>query len=101
MLKSLAEGKSNSSNNRQFIPIFNRSPLNVNGSSKIESIDFTINKLLDDRAVPTTEIETIKADLVCRSIGYKSTCADKEINFDEDKGLVKHSNGIQHHLTFS
>lgn len=88
MLKSVEDNKTGSTN-KQFCPIFNRSPINVSGSSKVESVEFTVNNLIDGQAIATQRLETIKADLICRSIGYKSTCADEELNFDKTKGLVK------------
>lgn len=93
MLKSVADHKSSESTNRQFCPIFNRSPINVNGSSKTESLDFAVNKLIDGQAIATQEIETLKADLVCRSIGYRSMSVDEELNFNESKGLINNLAG--------
>lgn len=92
MLKSLSEAKSSNSN-KQFCPIFLRSPIRVDGDSKVESMEFSVNKIQDNQAIPTDEIEKIETNLVCRSIGYKSINVDEDINFDSRKGLVKNIQG--------
>jgi len=91
MMKSLGENKSGG--NRQFLPVFFRSPQQINGNTKVESIDLTVTQLVDNRAVATAETERIPADLVLRSIGYKSICADEDINFDHKRGLINNHNG--------
>lgn len=88
MVKSLTEGKFEEGN-RKFLPVFFRSPSEIN----VESVDFAVTKLENDKAVATGEIESIPAQLVCRSIGYKSICVDDAINFDEKRGKVKNVNG--------
>ena len=92
MLKSLNEPET-SSNERKFLPVFYRSPIQINGDSTVKSIDFSINKLENNRAVPTKETETLEVSLACRSIGYKSICVDNDMNFDEKKGLTINENG--------
>lgn len=92
MVKSLAEGSS-SSDSKKFLPVFFRNPLKVNGDSSVESVDFTMTKLVDDKAVLTDKVESIPAQLVCRSIGYKSISVDQSINFDEKLGKVKNVDG--------
>jgi adrenodoxin-NADP+ reductase len=91
MVKSLTEAKSN--NDRKFLPVFFRSPLKINGNDQVESVDLTITKLIDEKAIPTDGTENIPAQLVCRSIGYKSICVDDAINFDEKRGRVKNVDG--------
>ncbi|CAO1333427.1 unnamed protein product [Diamesa serratosioi] len=92
MLKSLSESKT-SSNDRKFLPVFFRSPIRVNGDTTVNSIDFSINKLENNRAISTKETETLEVSLACRSIGYKSICVDNDMNFDEKKGLTINENG--------
>lgn len=92
MVKSLTERKLEEGN-RKFLPVFFRSPNKINGSSKVDSVDFAVTKLENDKAVATGEVESISAQLVCRSIGYKSICVDDAINFDEKHGKVKNVNG--------
>lgn len=92
MMKSVSEGKS-SSDHKKFLPVFFRSPLQVNGSSSVESVDFTVTKLVDNKAVPTNDTESIQAQLVCRSIGYQSINVDDALNFDDKRGMVKNVNG--------
>lgn len=93
MLKSLNEAKNVSPSDRQFLPIFFRSPIKVNGDSQVESIDFSHNVLKNERAVATNEIEKITGQLVCRSIGYKSKSVDSSINFDDKNGRVINTHG--------
>ncbi|XP_073845860.1 NADPH:adrenodoxin oxidoreductase, mitochondrial [Musca autumnalis] len=89
MLKSLNEQKSQPQHTKQFLPIFLRSPKTLNG----QELTFTINEMQQDKAVPTTSCETLPADLVLRSIGYKSSCADNDLCFDARAGLVANVNG--------
>lgn len=91
MLKSLSEPKKNGE--KEFLPVFCRSPLRVIGDSQVKSLDFSVNKIVDNRAIATDETESIEADLVCRSIGYKSINVDQDINFDSKRGLVKNAGG--------
>lgn len=92
MIKSLNEEKSEKCQ-KSFLPVFYRSPKSISGSSSVESIDLTVNKLVDNRAIPTDEVESIPAQLICRSIGYKSVCVDDSINFDDKRGMIKNVDG--------
>lgn len=84
MLSNLAEQcKQNGS--REFRPIFLRSPKVIEDG---KTLQMTVNRLDGDRAVATSDSERIEADLVLRSIGYKSISMDSELNFDERHGLV-------------
>lgn len=91
MLKSLNENSSN--HERKFYPIFFRSPIKINSTDRVNSVDFCINNLIDNQSVPTEKLENITGQLVCRSIGYKSICVDNSINFDMRKGRVNNLNG--------
>jgi adrenodoxin-NADP+ reductase len=95
MLKSCGEVK-NASNEKSFCPIFFRSPSTINSNNStgaVESIDFNVTKVENDRATATNDNELINAQLVCKSIGYKSICVDESINFDEKRGRVINNNG--------
>lgn len=92
MVKSLSEEKAKD-DRRKFLPVFFRAPTRINGGSSVESVDCTITKLVDNKAIPTDGIETIPAQLVCRSIGYKSISVDDGINFDDKRGMVKNIDG--------
>lgn len=92
MMKSLNES-SPSEGNKNFLPIFFRSPVEINGNSRVESVNFNVTKLIDNRAVPTDKFECLQADLVCRSIGYRSISVDDSINFDSARGLIKNIDG--------
>lgn len=92
MIKSLNEGKSNDGH-KKFLPVFFRSPLKINGGSGVESVDLTVTKLVDNKAMLTEKVETLPAQLVCRSIGYKSISVDESINFDDKRGMVQNVDG--------
>jgi adrenodoxin-NADP+ reductase len=92
MVKSLNEAKQSESN-RKFLPIFFRSPTQINGDEKVQSVDFSINVLENDCAVATDKSETLQTQLVCRSIGYKSISVDASINFDDKRGRVINQDG--------
>uniref|UniRef100_A0A182QS53 NADPH:adrenodoxin oxidoreductase, mitochondrial n=1 Tax=Anopheles farauti TaxID=69004 RepID=A0A182QS53_9DIPT len=105
MVKSLSEQEQNANAQpgRHFRPIFFRSPVKFVGSDKVEAVEFVVNKLMDGRAIPTEQRETIPTDLVCRSIGYRAISVDDHINFDERKGCVNNSGGrvLKRNLTGS
>lgn len=92
MMKSLSEAKAKD-DNKKFLPVFFRNPFKVNGNSTVESVDFTVTKLVEEKAIPTDGVENIPAQLVCRSIGYKSISVDESINFDDQRGRVKNIEG--------
>lgn len=71
-----------------FNPIFFRSPIKINGNDRVDSVDFSVNQLLNDKAVMTDDVENINAQLVCKSIGYKSISVDNSLNFDAKQGRV-------------
>ena len=92
MVKSVKESNVNDGN-RRFLPVFFRSPLKVHGDSKVDSIEFGVTRLENNKAILTGDSEIIPADFVCRSIGYKSICVDEAINFDTKHGKVKNQDG--------
>ncbi|XP_012160234.1 NADPH:adrenodoxin oxidoreductase, mitochondrial isoform X2 [Ceratitis capitata] len=92
MLKSLSEQSSSSSSNRaqrRFLPIFLRAPKAI-GENEIK---LTVTQLQNDTAIPTDKIDHLPAELILRSIGYKSTCVDGGICFDDRGGRVFNENG--------
>ncbi|XP_055631957.1 NADPH:adrenodoxin oxidoreductase, mitochondrial [Toxorhynchites rutilus septentrionalis] len=93
MLKSLSEQSKQPNSSGIFQPVFFRSPTKINGDDCVQSVEYAVNRLEDDRAIPTDEMETIQTDLVCRSIGYMSTNVDQELNFDNRKGCVRNVSG--------
>lgn len=91
MIKSLNE--QNNLHPKKFLPIFFRSPIKINSAESLKSIDFAVTKLVDNRAIQSDEIENIESQLVCRSIGYRSICADNLINFDAKSGRAHNEHG--------
>lgn len=89
MLKSLNE-QTTTQNQKQFLPIFMRSPKLFKTNNELV---FTVNKMNQDQALPTSEEESLPFDLVLRSIGYKSSCADNGICFDSKSGKVFNEQG--------
>lgn len=76
--------------NKLFTPIFFRSPQLIDSSNNLV---LSINKLVGERAEATTATEMLECDLIMRSIGYKSICLDKELNFNEKEGYVNNVGG--------
>ncbi|XP_037946263.1 NADPH:adrenodoxin oxidoreductase, mitochondrial-like [Teleopsis dalmanni] len=90
MLKSLSEQSATPvKGHKQFFPIFWRAPKNIID----KEIEFYVTKLQNNAAVATNNTERFPADLVLRSIGYKSICVDNSICFDESRGHVYNENG--------
>lgn len=75
---------------KSFIPIFLRSPQYIDGSNNLV---LSINNLVGNSAVATSATEMLETDLIMRSIGYKSVCLDKDLNFDEKQGFVNNVGG--------
>ncbi|CAG9856605.1 unnamed protein product [Phyllotreta striolata] len=95
MLKSLNEPQT--PKDKEFRPIFFRSPLSISGSESVEKVVMGINKLegdniLEQKAVLTDGMEELNAGLIVPSIGYKSIQVDENIPFDGARGLVKNNN---------
>lgn len=89
MLTSLKTQTTTDTKERQFLPIFLRSPETIS----YNSLDVVVNKMDGDKAVRTNDMENLPADLILRSIGYRSTCADVGIPFDDKAGRVFNQNG--------
>ncbi|ETN64295.1 fad nadph dehydrogenase [Anopheles darlingi] len=94
MVKSVTEQNATTAQiERSFRPIFFRSPINFIGQTKVEAVEYVVNKLVEGRAVATDQRETIPTELVCRSIGYRAISLDNHINFNEKKGCVNNAGG--------
>ncbi|KAH8297435.1 hypothetical protein KR044_011844, partial [Drosophila immigrans] len=91
MLKSLDEQSSrqNGVTSKQFLPVFLRAPKAI----AEREMEFAITELKENSAVATNATERLPADLILRSIGYKSSCADAAINFDARRGHVCNEQG--------
>ncbi|EDW73976.1 uncharacterized protein Dwil_GK21620 [Drosophila willistoni] len=89
MLKSLEEQKSSSDREKHFLPVFLRAPKQIEKSE----MEFSVTELQQNSAVATDQTERLPAHLILRSIGYKSSQADKDINFDDRRGHVKNIDG--------
>ncbi|XP_033095293.1 NADPH:adrenodoxin oxidoreductase, mitochondrial-like [Anneissia japonica] len=85
---------------------FLRSPVEVLPSQdggKVAGLRLRINNLVGEvgreYAVATDEVEDIPCGLVLRSIGYKSTCIDQTVPFDDRLGIVKNNQGRVNNMT--
>jgi len=76
--------------------LFFRSPVALNGDSKVESIELVRNRLeqQDGRlvAVATDEHETLECGLVFRSVGYRGVGLP-DVPFDEQRGTIHNDGG--------
>jgi adrenodoxin-NADP+ reductase len=96
MLKSLSEMQPNlSSNVRNFLPVFHRSPLKflTTDVGRLIGLEMNINRLIgldvsSQQCQATGQREILNCDLILRSIGYKSIQVDPDINFDTVNGCV-------------
>lgn len=72
------------------------SPVALEGDRRVERVVLERNRLEDrngyQAAVGTGETETIDAQLVLRSVGYRGT-ALPSVPFDERRGVIPHSEG--------
>ena len=72
---------------------FFRSPVALAGNERVEAVDLVRNVLDDEqRAVPTGERETLPAQIVFRSVGYRGVELP-EVPFDESRGTIPNDRG--------
>jgi ferredoxin--NADP+ reductase len=71
---------------------FLSSPVAIHGDGKVEAIELVRNELVDGRAVPTEERETIPCGIVFRSVGYQGV-ALAGLPFDERSATIPNEGG--------
>jgi ferredoxin--NADP+ reductase len=71
---------------------FLASPLAILGDGRVEAIELVRNELVDGRAVPTDETETITCGIVFRSVGYRGVGLPG-VPFDEGSGTIPNEGG--------
>jgi ferredoxin/flavodoxin---NADP+ reductase len=71
---------------------FFASPVAIHGDGKVEAIELVRNELVDGRAVPTEEYETIQCGIVLRSVGYQGV-ALPGLPFDEKSATIPNEGG--------
>ncbi len=71
---------------------FLASPVAILGEEKVEGVEFVRNKLIDGRAVPTGETETVPCGIVFRSVGYRGVELPG-VPFDEGSGTIPNEGG--------
>ena len=71
---------------------FFSSPVAIHGDGKVEAIELVRNELVDGRAVPTEERETIPCGIVFRSVGYQGV-ALPGLPFDERSATIPNEGG--------
>jgi ferredoxin--NADP+ reductase len=105
LLREFAKRKRSADARRRIVLRFLRSPLEIRGSDRVQSIDVRRNELVraDDGAIRPRpvdgEAETIECGLVLRSVGYRAVPLP-EVPFDErsfvlpnDRGRVRGPDG--------
>ncbi len=71
---------------------FLASPVAILGEEKVEGVEFVRNELIDGRAVPTGETETVPCGIVFRSVGYRGVELPG-VPFDEGSGTIPNEGG--------
>ena len=71
---------------------FFSSPVAIHGDERVEAIELVRNELVDGRAVPTEERETIPCGIVFRSVGYQGV-ALRGLPFDERSATIPNEGG--------
>jgi ferredoxin--NADP+ reductase len=71
---------------------FFSSPVAIHGEDKVDAIELVRNELVDGRAVPTEERETITCGIVFRSVGYQGV-ALPGVPFDEGSATIPNEGG--------
>lgn len=73
--------------------LFWHRPVALHGTDRVEALELAGTRLGPDGAMQATgEVRTVPADLVLRSIGYRSTRLP-EVPFDEERGVVPNQEG--------
>lgn len=90
-------GREREGKRRRIVMRFLRSPVEIKGDGRVESIVLGRNRLerSDDgriRAVDTGEREEIECGLVLRSIGYRGVALDG-LPFDDSRGTIPNDHG--------
>jgi ferredoxin--NADP+ reductase len=71
---------------------FLRSPVAILGEDRVEGVELVRNELVDGRAVPTDDRETIECGVVFRSVGYHGV-ALPGLPYDERTGTIPNDAG--------
>ena len=71
---------------------FFSSPVAIHGDDRVEAIELIRNELVDGRAVPTEERETIPCGIVFRSVGHQGV-ALRGLPFDERSATIPNEGG--------
>jgi ferredoxin--NADP+ reductase len=71
---------------------FFSSPTAIHGEDEVEAIELVRNELVDGRAVPTEERETIPCGIVFRSVGYQGVGL-AGVPFDEGSATIPNERG--------
>jgi ferredoxin--NADP+ reductase len=82
---------------RRLVLRFLCSPVALTGDGRVEAVELVRNRLEPDgrgglRAVPTDEHETLPAQIVFRSVGYRGV-ALPDVPFDESRGTIRNDRG--------
>ena len=78
---------------KRVVLTFFRSPVEIRGTDRVESIELVKNRLDEnDRAVPTGERESLPCGLVFRSVGYRGVGLPG-VPFDESSGTIPNDGG--------
>jgi ferredoxin--NADP+ reductase len=95
VLQSFAE-RSERTKNRRYHIHFLKSPREIRGEQRVESLVFERNRLEGEpfrtKAVGTGELEELACGLVFRSVGYRGV-ALRGVPFDERRGVIPNENG--------
>ena len=71
---------------------FFRSPVAILGDGRVEAIQLVRNELVDGRAIPTDETETIECGIVFRSVGYRGVPLPG-VPFEDGSGTMPNAGG--------
>lgn len=92
-----AAGREPSGASKRLVLRYKHSPTSIDGLEAVERVQLVRNqlKLGGDGsviAVPTDDVETLRADVVFRSVGYRGLPV-AGLPFDDDRGVVPNVNG--------
>ena len=77
---------------RRIVLRFLASPVAILGDGRVEAVELVRNELVDGRAVPTGERETIPCGIVFRSVGYRGVGLPG-VPFDDGSGTIPNEGG--------
>ncbi|KAJ9456342.1 NADPH:adrenodoxin oxidoreductase [Diplonema papillatum] len=88
LIRSQCEGSTKAPAGREFRVTYLRKPREATAKGLLTDVMRVVGPEVDGKVEPTGETEFIEADLVLRSVGYRSIPVDATVPFDDSRGVI-------------